>query len=54
MLTAVLRLFGMPMKEFIREIITYANRVSNYDPKVVIAQLLLIGLVVHFVMRFLR
>lgn len=42
------------MKEFIREIITYANRVSSYDPKVVIAQLLLIGLVVHLVMRFLR
>ncbi len=42
------------MKEFIREIITYANRISSYDLKVVIAQLLLIGLVVHLVMRFLR
>ena len=54
MLTAVLRLFGRQMKEFIREIITYANRISSYDLKVVIAQLLLIGLVVHLVMRFLR
>lgn len=42
------------MKEIFKEIITYVNRVSSYDLAVVIAQLLLIGLVVYWVMRFLR
>ncbi|MFP3936951.1 MAG: diadenylate cyclase CdaA [Phycisphaerae bacterium] len=42
------------MERLFRIITTYWNRVTTYNPGVVIVELLLIGLVVWWVMRFLR
>ena len=42
------------MNELIEAIRTYLHRVAGYDPFVVTVELLLIGLVVWSVMRFLR
>ncbi|MDP6543689.1 MAG: diadenylate cyclase CdaA [Phycisphaerae bacterium] len=42
------------MKQFFDAIAAYLNRVSNYDPAVVFVELLLIGVVVWWIMRFLR
>ncbi len=42
------------MEQLIRTIQTYWHRVATYNPGVVIVELLLIGLVVWWVMRFLR
>ncbi len=42
------------MNELLKGFWTYINRVAGYDPGVVAVQLLLIGLVVWWVMRFLR
>ncbi|MBT3200146.1 MAG: TIGR00159 family protein [Phycisphaerales bacterium] len=42
------------MKQLFDAMKAYLHRVSNYDPAVVIVELLLIGVVVWWVMRFLR
>ena len=42
------------MDELLRAITTYLRRVSSYSPVVVAVELLLIGVVVWWVMRFLR
>lgn len=42
------------MNELIRAITVYLHRVSSYSPRVVAVQLLLIGIVVWWVLRFLR
>ncbi len=42
------------MENFVRTIKTYFQRVSNYDPVVIAVELLLIGVFVWWVMRFLR
>lgn len=42
------------MNELIRAITIYLHRVSGYSPRVVAVQLLLIGVVVWWVLRFLR
>lgn len=42
------------MNELIRAITIYLHRVSGYSPQVVAVQLLLIGVVVWWVLRFLR
>ncbi|MBL7134440.1 MAG: TIGR00159 family protein [Phycisphaerae bacterium] len=42
------------MSDLIRAITIYLHRVSNYNPAVVVVQLLLIGVVVWWVLRFLR
>ncbi len=42
------------MGELVRAITTYLDRVMNYSPIVVIVELLLIGIVVWWVSRFLR
>ncbi|MBI5725523.1 MAG: diadenylate cyclase [Planctomycetes bacterium] len=41
------------MQDFIRAIVTYLNRVATYDPLAVAVQLLMIGVVVWWVKRFL-
>ena len=42
------------MNEILTGIMTYLRRLATYDPLVTIVQLLLIGVVVYLVMRFLR
>jgi diadenylate cyclase len=42
------------MKQLFDAITAYLNRVGNYDPAVVAVELLLIGVVVWWVMRFLK
>jgi len=42
------------MKQLFDAITAYLNRVANYDPAVVAVELLLIGVVVWWVMRFLK
>jgi len=42
------------MKQLFDAITVYLNRVANYDPAVVLVELFLIGVVVWWVMRFLR
>ena len=42
------------MSEPLRAISTYLRRVAGYDPRVIIIELLLIGVVVWWVTRFLR
>jgi len=42
------------MSNLIRAITIYLHRISNYNPAVVVVQLLLIGVVVWWVLRFLR
>jgi diadenylate cyclase len=42
------------MKELLEAIASYLQRVRTYDPVVVVVELLLIGVVVWWVMRFLR
>lgn len=42
------------MRQFFNAITAYLNRVGHYDPVVVAVELLLIGMVVWWVMRFLR
>ncbi len=42
------------MEELIRAIESYLHRVATYDPAVVIVQMVLIGLVVWWAVRFLR
>ncbi|MCP4374996.1 MAG: TIGR00159 family protein [bacterium] len=42
------------MKQLFNAITAYLNRVGNYDPIVVAVELILIGVVVWWVMRFLR
>ncbi len=42
------------MHELTNALVTYLRRVAAYDPLVVVVQLLMIGLVVWLVMRFLR
>lgn len=42
------------MQQLVDAITTYLQRVSNYDPWVVLVQLIMIGVVVWLVMRFLR
>jgi diadenylate cyclase len=42
------------MRQLVNAITTYLQRVSNYDPWVILVQLLMIGVVVWLVMRFLR
>jgi len=42
------------MNEIFKAIVLYLRRVRTYDPVVVLVELLLIGLVVWWVMRFLR
>jgi diadenylate cyclase len=42
------------MNEILTGIMTYLRRLATYDPLVTVVQLLLIGVVVYLVMRFLR
>jgi diadenylate cyclase len=42
------------MNDILTGIMTYLRRVATYDPLVTVVQLLLIGVVVYLVMRFLR
>ena len=42
------------MKQILESITAYLNRIANYDPAVVFIELLLIGVVVWWVMRFLK
>src|SRR3989304_973340 len=42
------------MREILEAIRSYLQRVRTYDPLVVVVELLLIGIVVWWVMRFLR
>jgi diadenylate cyclase len=42
------------MKDFLTGLMTYLRRLATYDPLVTVVQLLLIGVVVYLVMRFLR
>jgi len=42
------------MKQLFDAVTAYLNRVANYDPAVVVVELLLIGVVVWWVMRFLK